>query len=44
MMTRVEFEGEAVAGGAPLSSRNDFARGWLLKLERADVGIFRLNW
>jgi hypothetical protein len=41
MMIKVESDGEAVEGGAPVSSRNDFALSWSLKLEeRAEVGIF----
>jgi hypothetical protein len=41
MMIKVESDGEAVEGVAPVSSRNDFALSWSLKLEeRAEVGIF----
>lgn len=40
MIIRVESEGEAVDGAAPVNSRNDFALCCSLKLERADVGIF----
>jgi hypothetical protein len=39
MMIRVESEGEAVEGAAPVSSRNDFAGRRSLKLERAPVGM-----
>lgn len=38
-MIKVESEGEAVDGVAPISSRKDFARWGSLMLERAPVGI-----
>jgi hypothetical protein len=40
MITKVESEGEAVDGFAPVNSRKDFARDPSLMLERAPVGIF----
>lgn len=38
-MIKVESNGEAVDRGAPVNSRNDFARLCSLMPERADVGI-----
>jgi hypothetical protein len=40
MITKVESEGEAVDGFAPVNSRKDFARDPSPMLERAPVGIF----
>jgi hypothetical protein len=39
MMIKVESEGEAVEGLAPVSSRKDFALCSLILEERAPVGI-----
>ncbi len=39
MMIKVESDGEAVEGEAPVSCRKDFARLGSLVLERAEVGI-----
>ena len=39
MMIRVECDGEAVEGAAPVSSRKDFALLSLMLADLADVGI-----